>query len=109
MPTRAPQVATVAGGALTLSTAAADDKVSGVTAETVLIVNNATAGAVTLGVTPAGTTDYGVALPEKEWTIPVGFYELRLLPGMRDPEDSYLIALAWSATPGNTLTWAAVR
>ncbi|MFI6299546.1 hypothetical protein ACIBEJ_48685 [Nonomuraea sp. NPDC050790] len=109
MPTRAPQVATVAGGVLTLSNAAADDKVSGVTSETVVIVNNTTAAPVTLGVTPSGTTGYGVALPEKEWTIPVGFYRLRLLPSMRDPEDSYLVALQWSATPGSTLTWAAVR
>lgn len=109
MPTRAPQVATVAGGALALSNAAADDKVSGVTSETVVIVNNTTAGAVTLGVTPVGSTGYGVALPEKTWSIPVGFYRLRLLPSMRDPEDSLLIALEWSATPGSTLTWAAVR
>ncbi|MFI6477362.1 hypothetical protein ACIBH1_05480 [Nonomuraea sp. NPDC050663] len=108
MPTRAPQVATVTGGALTMSNAAADDKVSGVTREVTMIVENGTAGPITLGVTPPGSTDYGVANPEKEWTIPVGMYRLRLLPSMRDPEDSYNVALQWSATPGSTLTWAVV-
>ncbi|MFI6813770.1 hypothetical protein ACIBG7_15220 [Nonomuraea sp. NPDC050328] len=106
MPTRAPQPSTVAGGALTMHNAAADDKVSGITRETTLIVNNATAGAVTLTVTPPGTTGYGVANPPKPWNIPVGFYRLRLLPGFRDPADSNLIELGWSATPGSTLTWA---
>jgi hypothetical protein len=108
MPTRAPQPATVAGGALTLHNAAADDKVSGITREMTMIVNNTTAGTVTLGVTPPGTTQYGVANPVKEWTLPVGFSRLKLLPGFRDPEDSQLITLDWSATPGSTLTWAVV-
>lgn len=106
MATRAPQVATVAGGVLTMYTAAAADKVSGVTRETRMIVNNTTAAPVTLTVTPPGTTGYGVANPPKPWTIPVGFYELLLLPSMRNPADSNLISLAWSATPGSTLTFA---
>lgn len=108
MATRAPQIATVAGGALTMYNAAAADKVSGVTSELPMIVNNTTAGAVTLTVTPPGTTGYNVANPAKVWTIPVGFYRLRLLPTFRDPADSNLISLTWSATPGSTLTFTVV-
>ncbi|MEU7861199.1 hypothetical protein [Nonomuraea sp. NPDC049141] len=108
MATRAPQVATVAGGVLTMYNAAAADKVSGVTKPTRMIVNNATAAPITCTVDPPGTTDYGVATPAKVWTIPVGFYEFLLLPSFRDPADSSLVSLAWSATPGSTLTWAAV-
>ncbi|WP_214327847.1 hypothetical protein [Nonomuraea sediminis] len=108
MATRAPQVATVAGSALTMYQAAAADKVSGVTRETRMIVSNTTAGPVTLTVTPPGTTEYAVAKPNKVWTIPVGMYELLLLPTFRDPQDSNLISLSWSATPGATLTWAVI-
>ncbi|MEV4020168.1 hypothetical protein AB0J35_57800 [Nonomuraea angiospora] len=108
MPTRAPQPATVAGAALTMSNAASDDKVSGITRPTTMLVNNATAGPVTLTVTPPGSTEYGVANPPKPWTIPVGFFRLKLLPSFRNSGDSYLIALGWSATPGSTLTWAVI-
>ncbi|MEU7741980.1 hypothetical protein [Nonomuraea sp. NPDC049158] len=108
MATRAPQVATVAGGVLTMYNAAAADKVSGVTKPTRMIVNNATAAPVTLTVDPVGNNEYGVANPPKVWTIPVGFYFLDLLPTFRDPADTNLVSLAWSATPGSTLTWAAV-
>ncbi|MFB4285702.1 hypothetical protein ACBJ59_61320 [Nonomuraea sp. MTCD27] len=108
MPTRAPQAATVAGAALSMHNAAADDKVNGVTREMTMLVNNATAGTVTLTVTPPGTTNYGVANPAKPWTIPVGMFRLKLLPSFRNPSDSNLVTLGWSATPGSTLTWAVI-
>lgn len=108
MATRAPQVATVAGGVLTMHNAAAADKVSGVTREMRVIVNNATAAPITLTVDPVGNNAYGVANPAKVWTVPIGFYELLLLPSFRDPADSNLVSLAWSATPGSTLTFAVV-
>jgi hypothetical protein len=101
-------MATVDGGALTFYNAASGDKVSGVTRELLMIVNNGTAGAVTLTITPPGTTNYNVNNPAKPYTLPVGFYKLRLLPSFRDPEDSNLITLGWSATPGSTLTWTVI-
>lgn len=107
MPTRAPQAATVPGAALTMYDAAADDKVSGISRPTRVIVHNTTAGAVTLDVDPPGNTDYGVPNPVKQWTIPVGYHSLLLIPSMRNPADSNLITLTWSAT-GSTLKWAAV-
>lgn len=106
MATRAPQGTTVDGATLTMHNAAAADKVSGVTRPTRMIVNNATAGAITLTVTPPGTTGYNVANPAKPWTLAVGISHILLLPSMRDPEDSSLISLAWSATPGATLAFA---
>lgn len=106
MATRAPQIATVAGGVLTMYNAAAADKVSGVTKPMRMIVNNATAAPITLTVDPPGNNEYGVANPAKPWTIPIGYYELLLLPSFRDPADTNLVSLAWSATPGSTLTFA---
>lgn len=106
MATRAPQVATVNGGALTMHNAAAADKVSGITNPTRMIVNNTTAGAVTLTIDPPGNTQYDVANPAKPYTLAIGISQVLLLPSFRDPADSNLIALAWSATPGATLTFA---
>lgn len=108
MPTRAPQPATVTGAALTMHNAAADDKVSGIRRPTTMLVNNATAGAVTLTVNPPGTTEYGITNPAKPWTIPIGMYRLKLLPSFRNSADSHLVTLGWSATPGSTLTWSVI-
>lgn len=108
MATFAPQDSTVNGAALTMHNAAAGDKVSGVVRPTRMVVDNGTAGAVTLTIDPPGNNDYGLANAAKTYTIPVGLYELMLLPMYRDSTDSDLVSLAWSATPGATLAWAAV-
>lgn len=108
MATRAPQVATVNGSALTMHQAAAADKVSGVTRPTRMIVNNTTAASVTLTIDPPGNTEYDVANPAKPYTIPVGVWDVLLLPSFRNPADSNLISLDWSATPGVTLTFAVI-
>lgn len=106
MATRAPQGTTVDGATLTMHQAAAADKVSGIIRPTRMIVNNTTAGTVTLTIDPPGSTDLGVANPAKAYTLAVGISHVLLLPTSRDPADSNLISLAWSATPGATLTFA---
>lgn len=107
MATRAPQAATYAGAALTLHAAASGDKVSGVRKPTPMLVVNDGASAVTLTVTVPGTTVYGEDNPDKQFTIPAGTHHLlTLLPEYRDPADSYLIALSWSAT--TDVSWAVI-
>lgn len=106
MATRAPQGTTVDGATLTMHNAAAADKVSGIIRPTRMIVNNTTAGTVTLTITPPGSTEYNVANPAKAYTLAIGISHVQLLPSSRDPADSYLISLAWSSTPGATLTFA---
>lgn len=107
MATHGPQIATVAGGTITLHPAAAGDKVQGVDKPTRMLVVNEGAAPVTLTVDPPGNTEYGVANPEKTWTIPAGAtYHLSLLPGFRNPADSRLISLTWSAT--TDVSWAVI-
>jgi hypothetical protein len=105
--TRAPQVPTFNGGALTMHTAAAGDKVSGVTKPTRVLVHNGSGVSVTLTATVPGNTSYNVAAPDKTFTIAANsFYVLTLLPEYRDASDSYLVALGWSAT--TDVTWAVI-
>ena len=107
MATRAPQVPTLNGGALTMYAAAAGDKVSGVTKPTRVLVHNDGDSSVTLTVTVPGNTAYNVAAPDKPFTIGANsYYVLTLLPVYRDAEDSYLISLTWSAT--TDVTWAVI-
>ncbi|MGW4406517.1 hypothetical protein ACWEJ6_20985 [Nonomuraea sp. NPDC004702] len=108
MATRAPQGTTVDGATLTMHQAAVGDKISGITRPTRMVINNTTAGTVTLTVTVPGKTNYNVANPAKPWTLAVGLSHILLLPSMRDPADSNLISLTWSATPGATLTFAVI-
>ncbi len=107
MATRLPQVPTYMGGALTMHAAAAGDKVSGVTQPTRILVVNDSGSSVTLTATVPGNNSYGVAAPDKPFTIGANsFYVLKLLPEYRDASDSYLISLTWSAT--TDVTWAVI-
>ncbi|GAA0403077.1 hypothetical protein GCM10009530_63830 [Microbispora corallina] len=107
MATHGPQVAVVNGAAITLHSAAAGDKVSGIKKTTRMLVVNGSGSAVTLTIDPPGNTDYGVANPAKTYTIPANSsFTLLLLPSYRDPADSNLISLAWSST--TTVTWAVI-
>ncbi|MGA4989870.1 hypothetical protein [Nonomuraea bangladeshensis] len=107
MATRAPQVPTMNGAALAMHAAASGDKVSGVRTPTRMLVFNDGDSSVTLTASVPGNTSYGVAAPDKTYTIPANsYYVLRLLPEYRDPADSNLIALSWSAT--TDVTWAVI-
>ena len=107
MATRAPQVPTFNGGALTMHAAAAGDKVSGVTRPTRVLVFNDGDSSATLTVTVPGNTAYNVAAPDKPLTIPANsYFVFTLLPEYRDRADSNLISLGWSAT--TDLSWAVI-
>lgn len=107
MATRAPQTATFNGAALTLHPAESGDKVSGVRRATRMIVINDSDSQVTLTAAVPGNTAYGVAAPDKTFTIPANSpYLLSLLPDYRDAADSYQISLTWSAT--TDVTWAVI-
>ncbi|MBP2704399.1 hypothetical protein JOL79_11300 [Microbispora sp. RL4-1S] len=107
MATHGPQVAVVNGAAITMHPAAAGDKVSGIKKTTRMTVVNDGDSSVTLTIDPPGTTEYGVANPAKTYTIPAtSTFQLLLLPSYRDPADSNLIALSWSAT--TDVTWAVI-
>ncbi|OPG13624.1 hypothetical protein [Microbispora sp. GKU 823] len=107
MATRSPQTPTFEGAALTLYNAASGDKVQGVRQPTRMLVVNGSGSPVTLTVAVPGNTGYGVAKPDKTFTIGAGTsHILTLLPEYRDPADSNLIALSWSST--TTVTWAVI-
>ena len=105
MATRSPQVAVVNGAAVTMHSAAAGDKVSGVKKPTRMLVVNG-GSTITLTIDPPGDTDYGVANPAKTYTIPAGTFQLLLLPSYRDPDDGNLVSLTWSST--TSVTWAVI-
>lgn len=107
MATRSPQTATFNGVALTLHPAAAGDKVSGVRQPTRMLVFNDSDSSVTLTAAVPGNTGYGVAAPDKTFTVPANsYFLLTLLPEYRDAADSSLIALTWSAT--DSVSWAVI-
>ncbi|MFI7630271.1 hypothetical protein [Microbispora rosea] len=105
MATHGPQVAVVDGAAITMHSAAAGDKVSGIKKPTRMLVVNG-GSTVTLTIDPPGNTSYGVANPAKTYTIPAGTFSLLLQPTYRDPADGNLISLTWSST--TSVTWAVI-
>lgn len=108
MATRAPQAITLDGVALTFHAAASGDKVSGAGAHVAIIVTNASGSSVNLTVDPPGQTDYGVATPSKVIAVAAGATKaIPMLSLYRDPADSYLVSLTWSAT--TDVTFAVVR
>ena len=104
MATRAPVVATFEASELVFFAAASGDKISGATRPLTLIVNNASVSSITVTIDPPGNNEYGVANPAKVLTCPASkFTKFKVLPSYRDPADSNLISLSWSAT--TTVTW----
>lgn len=68
----ATQYITDAGTGPTYSTATASDTADvGTGSDTFLVCRNTTATAVTVSITPVGTTPYGVAWPAKTVTVPI--------------------------------------
>lgn len=107
MATHGPQTPSFEGAALTLHPAAAGDKVNGIRQPTRMVIVNGGAAQVTLTIPVPGTTGYGEDNPDKPITIAAGStHLLTLLPEYRDPADSSLIALTWSAT--EDVSWAVI-
>jgi hypothetical protein len=99
MATRAPVVPTINATPLTFHAAAAGDKISGVTSPKTVIVFNDSDASITATVDPPGNNEYGVARPAKVITCPANSYTaFTVLPIYRDPADTNLVAIAWSAT-----------
>lgn len=106
--TATPQGITVDGVSATYNAAAAGDKVSAPGKGVFITVKNGSASSVTLTITPPGKTAYGVANPDKVFTIAAsGEMDIPMLTEYGNPADSGNVALAWSATA--TVTWAAKR
>ncbi|MEV1013777.1 MULTISPECIES: hypothetical protein [unclassified Micromonospora] len=63
-----------------------------------LLVNNGSGSSITLTIAVPGNTTYGVAAPDKAFTIPAGqLWSIPLLDVYRDPADR-LAHLTWSST-----------
>ncbi|MEV5211331.1 hypothetical protein AB0K35_28045 [Micromonospora sp. NPDC053740] len=63
-----------------------------------LLVNNGSGSSMTVTIAVPGNTSYGVAAPDKVFTIPAGqLWEIPLLDVYRDPADR-LAHLTWSST-----------
>jgi hypothetical protein len=105
--TRAPQVPTIEAAALTFHAAAAGDKISNVRQPRTVIVFNDSDSSVTATIEPPGKTAYGVDNPDKVLTCAANSYTtFRVLPSYRDPEDSNLVSITWSAT--TDVSWAVI-
>ena len=72
-----------------------------------LLVNNGSGSSVTVTIAVPGNTSYGVAAPDKTFTIPAGqLWEIPLLDVYRDPADR-LAHITWSST--TTVTRVVVK
>lgn len=106
MTTYAAQSPSASGVVLTFHAAASGDKISGIKNAGRLIVKNGSGGAITVTITPPGTTEYGVTNPVKTVSVADGAEEMiTLLRAYRNSADSFNIALSWSGT--SSVTWAA--
>lgn len=94
------RAASYEGVNLALAAAAANDtaKCGGYS----LLVNNGSGAPITVTIAVPGNTDYGVAAPDKAFTVPAGqLWEIPLLEVYRDPSDR-LAHLTWSSTASVT-------
>ncbi|MFG2046137.1 hypothetical protein ACGFIW_01735 [Micromonospora sp. NPDC048935] len=63
-----------------------------------LLVNNGSGSPITCTIAVPGNTSYGVAAPDKVFSIPAGqLWEIPLLDVYRDPSDR-LAHITWSST-----------
>lgn len=73
-----------------------------------LLVRNGSGSSLTVTITGAGETSYGVANPDKTVTVAAGADEaIPLLAAYGNPDDGGLAAIGWSAT--TTVTFVALR
>lgn len=104
----APVAIGVDGTQYTYNAAAAGDKVTASGAGVFITVKNGSGSPITLTITPAGNTGYGVALPAKTFTIAANNErDIPILGAYANPTDGYKVALSWSST--TTVTWAVKR
>ncbi len=97
IPVRAPSYE---GLNLNLTAAAANDTAK--CGDYALLVNNGSGSPITVTIAVPGNTSYGVAAPDKVFTIPAGqLWEIPLLGVYRDPADR-LAHLTWSSTTSVT-------
>lgn len=107
MATRAPVSSSFEAAELVFFAAAAGDKISGASKPLTVIVNNASESSITATIDPPGNNEYGVGNPAKVLTCAASkFTRFKVLPSYRDPEDSNLISVTWSAT--TDVTWTVI-
>ncbi|SEN86681.1 hypothetical protein [Nonomuraea pusilla] len=104
MATRTAQAVTVAGVTPTYhaATATTGDKVLA-DSRTWIHVKNGSGGAITVTVSGAGQTSYGVALPDKVYNVTTGAEMwIPMLPDFGDPDDGRLVTFVCSSATSVT-------
>ena len=99
------RTASYEGVNLNLTAAAANDTAQ--CGKYSLLVNNGSGAPITVTIAVPGNTTYGVAAPDKAFTIPAAqLWEIPLLDVYRDPADR-LAHITWSST--TTVTRVVVK
>ena len=109
MADRSAQAITLNGITPTAHAAASGDKLVAPGDRKILTVTNGGESSVTLTIAVPGNTTYGVAAPDKTFSIGAG--ATMAIPALGlygDPEDAGKAALSWSATTSVTFTYTRV-